>query len=91
MPTGGSSRRYAQAVFQLALEQDNLESWLDDLTLLASSLQDATFSEFLDAPQVTLAQKVQVIKDSLQDHVSPLAINLVSLLARSLSCVAQEV
>ncbi|MCH8061243.1 MAG: ATP synthase F1 subunit delta [Chloroflexi bacterium] len=82
MPKGGSSRRYAQAVFQLALEQDGLEMWLDDLALLANALQDAEFSEFLDAPQVTVAQKVQVITDSLRDHVNPLALNLVSLLAR---------
>ena len=81
MPKGGSPRRYAQAVFQLALEQNSLERWLDDLTLLASALQDAEFSEFLDAPQVTVAQKVQVLKDSLQDHVTTLALNLVSLLA----------
>lgn len=81
MPKGGSSRRYAQAVFELALEQDALDRWLDDLTLLASSVQNAEFSDFLDAPQVTVAQKVQVIKDSLQDHIAPLALNLVSLLA----------
>ena len=81
MPQGGSARRYAQAVFQLAMEQDGLERWLDDLTLVASALQDAEFSDFLDAPQVTVAQKVQVLKDSLQDHISPLALNLVSLLA----------
>ena len=81
MPQGGSARRYAQAVFQLAMEQDGLERWLDDLTLVASALQDAEFSDFLDAPQVTLAQKVQVLKDSLKDHISPLALNLVSLLA----------
>lgn len=81
MPRGGSSRRYAQAVFQLALEQDDLERWLDDLALLAGALQNAEFSEFIDAPQVTVAQKVQVITDSLRDHVNPLALNLVSLLA----------
>ena len=81
MPAGGSSRRYAQAVFQLALEHDGLEMWLDDLTLLASATQDAEFSAFLDAPQVTVAQKIQVIADSLGDHINPLALNLVSLLA----------
>lgn len=68
-------------MFQLALEQDGLERWLDDLTLVASAIQNAEFSDFLDAPQVTLAQKVQVIKDSLQDNIAPLALNLVSLLA----------
>ncbi len=81
MPKGGSPRRYAQAVFQLAQEQNDLERWLDNLALLASALQNAEFSEFLDAPQVTVAQKVQVIKGSLEDRVNPLALNLVSLLA----------
>ena len=37
MPTA-SAIRYAKAVFQLAVERDELENWLEDLTQLADSV-----------------------------------------------------
>lgn len=81
MPRAASSRRFAQAVFQLALENDEVDRWLDDLTLLADALGNQEFSEFLDAPQASVNQKTEVIRNTLGDSVSQLAINLISLLA----------
>ena len=81
MPTAASARRYAQAVFQIALEKDELDGWLEDLTLLATATENAEFSEFLDAPQVPDSQTFEVITSTLGDRVGPLAINLLALLA----------
>ncbi len=81
MPRSASARRYAQAVFQIANENDELESWLDDLTVLSAALQDAELSAFLDAPQLSPSQKISVLQGTLSDTVGPLALNLVSLLA----------
>ena len=39
------------------------------------------FANFLDAPQPTLSQKINLIEETLGDSVSRLALNLVSLLA----------
>ena len=81
MPQAASSRRYAQATFQIALEKDELDAWLHDLMLLAGALDSGELSEYLDAPQVSVAQKVALIKNTLGDSVGPLALNLVSLLS----------
>ena len=81
MPRSASARRYAQAVFQIADENDELESWLDDLTVLSVAVQDAELSAFLDAPQLSPSQKIAVLQSSLSDTIGPLALNLVSLLA----------
>ena len=81
MPRTASSRRYAQATFQIALERDELDAWLYDLMLLASALDSGELSDYLDAPQVPVAQKVELIKNTLGDSVSLLALNLASLLA----------
>ena len=81
MPKGASARRYAQAVFQIATEKDELEGWLGDLLVLARTLEDRDFAEFLDAPHVPLSQKIEVIRSALGDTVGPLALNLMSLLA----------
>ena len=81
MPRSASPRRYAQAVFQIATEKDELEGWLANLTVLAQTLEDRDFAEFLDAPQVPLSQKIEAIRSALGDTVGPLALNLISLLA----------
>ncbi len=81
MPRSASARRYAQAVFQIANENDELESWLDDLTVLSAAVQDAEFSALLDAPQLPPSQKIAVLQSTLSDTVGPLALNLISLLA----------
>ncbi len=81
MPRSASARRYAQAVFQIAIENDELESWLDDLTVLSAAVQDAELSAFLNAPQLSHSQKIAVLESTLKDAVGPLALNLVSLLA----------
>ena len=81
MARGASARRYAQAVFAIALEQGEPGRWLDDLALLSDAMANGDFANFLDAPQPTLSQKINLIEETLGDSVSRLALNLVSLLA----------
>ena len=81
MPAGASARRYAQAVFQIAVESDELERWLDDLTQLADSITNEEFRQTLSAPRISMAQKESLIRESLGSSVSPLALNLICLLA----------
>ena len=81
MATGASARRYAQAVFAIALDSGELDRWLDDLALLSDAIVNEEFANFLDAPQLTLAQKTGLIAETLGDSVSELARNLISLLA----------
>ena len=81
MPTAASAMRYAQAVFQIALDQDELDGWLEDMTLLAQALESRELAEFLDALQVSVERKVGLIRETIGDTVAPLALNLLSLLA----------
>jgi len=81
MPRAASARRYAQAVFELALENRELEKWFDDLTLLSDSVSNQEFLDFLSQPRVTNEEKIRVVRDALGDSVGPLALNLMSLLA----------
>ena len=86
MARTGSARRYAQAVFQIALERDGLDIWAEDLRVLATGLENRELAELLDAPQVPVATKVQMITEVLGDSVDDLARNLLAVLAgRSLA------
>jgi len=86
MPRSGSSRRYAQAVFQIALERDELDLWTEDLAVLASALEHREFSGLLDAPQVPASRKVDAVTEVFATSVGPLPRNLLSLLATK--CIA---
>jgi F-type H+-transporting ATPase subunit delta len=81
MPRTASARRYAQAAFLIASEKNELESWLDDLTVLAGAVHDGEFAAFLDAPQVSIEQKQAVIQSALSETVGSLPLNLIALLA----------
>ena len=81
MPRVVSPRRYAQAVFQLAVENGRLDAWSEDLRVVALALENAEMAGLLDSPQVPAAVKIDTIKQVLGDSVEPLALKLVSLLA----------
>lgn len=74
-----SGQRYAQAIFELAEEHEQLEQWDQDLRLAADVLGDAEFALFLKHAEVPAERKTSAIEDVLSE-VHPLVRNLVSLL-----------
>ena len=81
MPQAASARRYAQAVFQIAVERDALDAWAGDLRSLAAAMEVRELAGLLDAPQVPMARKVEAIGRAVGDAVDPLAANLLCVLA----------
>jgi len=79
MPRTVSGKRYAQAIFELALEQDQLNQWDADLEFIDGVLQDDEFKALLKHADVSVANKIKAI-DSVMRDVHPLVRNLVSLL-----------
>ena len=73
------ARRYAQAVFQIAMEKGELDSWQSDLRKIASLGEGATFIAFLESPKFRFGDKARLLSERLGD-VNPLALNLVYLL-----------
>ena len=81
MPQAASARRYAQAVFQIAVERDALDAWSGDLRSLAEAMEVQELMNVLDSPQMPLARKVEAIRGAVGDGVEPLAANLLCVLA----------
>ncbi len=73
------ARRYAQAVFEIALEKKELERWQADLQKVAAAVSDSTFLAVLENPKIKLEEKSRLLSRILGD-ISPLALNLVLLL-----------
>ena len=72
-------RRYAQAIFEIALEKQELDKWQADLDLLAGAVADADVQAVLSSPKVKLEEKIKLLGGAL-DRVNPLARNLAGLL-----------
>ncbi len=79
MPRAPSPRRYAQAAFEIALEHNEPEGWLEDLEVLQQALGQEDIAVFLEAPQVRLTDKLEALQE-VMDSVRPLVRNLLSLL-----------
>jgi len=73
------ARRYAQAVFEIALERKELDRWQSDLRKIANLREDATFIAFLESPRFHVDDKARLLSERLGD-INPLALNLVCLL-----------
>ncbi len=84
------AKRYAQAVFNIALERKELDRWQSDLSRVAGLGEDATVVAFLENPKFHFDDKVKLLSERLAD-INPMALNLVYLLmARGrLSMVAE--
>jgi F-type H+-transporting ATPase subunit delta len=73
------ARRYAQAVFEIALEKKELERWQSDLQKIVSAVSDTDFLAALESPKLKFDDKTGLLSQRLGD-ISPLALNLMSLL-----------
>ncbi|MFQ5996877.1 MAG: ATP synthase F1 subunit delta [Dehalococcoidales bacterium] len=71
--------RYAQAVFEIALETKELDRWQSDLRNMVSVVGDTEFMAWLESPKVHFEDKAKLLSERLKE-VNPLALNLVLLL-----------
>ncbi|MDA1279867.1 MAG: ATP synthase F1 subunit delta [Chloroflexi bacterium] len=62
-----TGRRYAQAAFELAIENNNLDRWEEDLALVKDVVGDPDVMGFLDAPSVSESAKLDGVSKLLAD------------------------
>lgn len=79
MTRRGYAKRYAQAVFEIALEKKELDRWQSDLKKIASLREDATLVAWLENPRFHFDIKAKFLSERLGD-INPLALNLACLL-----------
>ena len=79
MPRGASAKRHAQAIFQMALEAEELEGWRSDLRRIAQTLTEPQLRRILESPKLHFEDKAGLLKQGLEG-IGPLALNLALLL-----------
>ena len=73
------SKRYAQAVFELGLENNDLDTWAADLRQVSRLSQESELMVLLENANVRLADKANLL-DKVLGEIRPRARNLVLLL-----------
>jgi len=73
------AKRYAQAIFEIALKANELDRWQSDLGKVTSLSEDATLVAFWESPKFHFDDKAKLLSEQLGD-INPLALNLVYLL-----------
>jgi len=71
--------RYARAIFEVALEQKEIEKWQTDLKKMAGLSADAVLLTLLESPRLGFDDKVKMVDERLPG-ISPMARNLAYLL-----------
>jgi F-type H+-transporting ATPase subunit delta len=74
-----ASRRYAEAIFGLAQQDQSFDAWGADLDALAELLETPLAARVLRSPAVTPAQKLQLLRAEIPT-LRPAANNLLALL-----------
>ena len=73
------SKRYAQAIFIIAQERQELDKWQADLTRFAVLTAIPEFVAVMDNPNLKFEDKTRLLGQQIK-NVSPLALNLAYLL-----------
>ncbi|MBI2867706.1 MAG: ATP synthase F1 subunit delta [Chloroflexi bacterium] len=74
-----SARRYAQAVFQLALERNEVAAWTGYTQAIADAFSDPEVAALMASLNLAFSEKEKLLANLLP-AISPLAMNLAKLL-----------
>jgi F-type H+-transporting ATPase subunit delta len=82
MLKGAIGRRYAEAIFAIAREQDTIDRTLEDIQGIASLFSNRTLVYLLNEPKVPTRRKEQAIRQALASRVLPTSLNLALLVVQ---------
>lgn len=75
------ARPYAKAAFAYASEQNATDAWSNALQLLSAAVQDEAFSAYLNRPELTPAEQVDLFAKVLGNEQTEAVSNFLTLLA----------
>jgi F-type H+-transporting ATPase subunit delta len=75
-----SARRYAEAIFEIAMENESFVQWSGDLQTIADFVSEADVAGLLASNRVPREEKMRLLGAGLEQEISALAMNLVRIL-----------
>ena len=75
-----ATKRYAQAAFDIALKDGQLDSWTKDMDMIQGLLSNEGLTELFNSPRLPLAKKLQVLDELTSGKVNSSSRNMIALL-----------
>jgi F-type H+-transporting ATPase subunit delta len=82
MLKGAIARRYAGAMFDIALKQNTLDRTLEDVQGIGQLFSKHTLAFLLNEPKVPLQRKETALREALSNRVLPTSLNLALLVVQ---------
>lgn len=82
MLKGAIARRYAGAIFDLALKQNTLDRTLEDVKEIATLFAHRKLAYLLREPKISARRKETAIREALASRVLPTSLNLALLIVQ---------
>jgi F-type H+-transporting ATPase subunit delta len=80
--TTTAARRYAEAAFDLAKAEGDLDGWADDVRRAAAVAADEATADALDNPTIPVTEREEAVSAALRDRVREPVLRLALLLVR---------
>ena len=77
------SRPYAEAIFEIAKEENALDLWVSDLTLVAISVQEVEVKRLIDSPDISQKIKAETFAKLFEGEISNKVLNFVLVLGQA--------
>ena len=77
------SRPYAEAIFEIAKEENALDLWVSDLTLVAISMQEVEVKRLIDSLDISQKIKAETFAKLFEGEISNKVLNFVLVLGQA--------
>lgn len=77
------SRPYAEAIFEIAKEENTLDLWVADLSVVAVSMQEAEVKGLIDSPDISQKLKAETFTKLFEGEISNKVLNFVLVLGQA--------
>ena len=77
------SRPYAEAIFEIAKEENTLDLWVADLSVVAVSMQEAEVKRLIDSPDISQKLKTDTFTTLFEVEISNKVLNFVLVLGQA--------
>ncbi len=81
-PTTAAARRYAEAAFDLAHAEGDLDGWAEDLRRVAAIGADERIADALDNPTIPASEREEAVATALEGRVRDQVLRLARLAVR---------
>ena len=77
------SRPYAEAIFEIAKEEQSLDLWVNDLSIVVSAMQNDVVKILINSPELSQRKKAEIFTSLFEGEISKKVSNFVLVIGQA--------